>query len=322
MRYPDWEHDISANTVIDKCSEYDRLILAIQRESKNQNSKSYDNVQIGIMLLGAIIIPAFLVFSKMIVGYSILTEYGLVKSVLIPEGLCFAIYQIIEWQKNKVEYREQGLRSQRMEEYKIEYSKYLELKNEAESYLKRVAEINALNDKQKPQFWVNLTGLEFEHEIARLLKAMGFDTEVTKASGDHGIDVIAKYDGRIIAVQCKAHSKKLSERVARDLYGVLHGYGFDEGFIMSLRGATQPTLRFCNSITDRPIQVFALDDLMKMAAGQITADEIVLTSDGTGKDSTNLSNYEYKKAADHIEYAIYRHNFFPEDKYRRRRKRY
>ena len=36
-----------------------------------------------------------------------------------------------------------------------------------------------------------LSGIEFEHLCEKLIQKMGFETEITKASGDGGIDIIA-----------------------------------------------------------------------------------------------------------------------------------
>jgi restriction system protein len=51
----------------------------------------------------------------------------------------------------------------------------------------------------------NISPYEFENFIARLFTAMGYKTQVTKKSGDYGIDVIAKKDNDIIAIQAKKY---------------------------------------------------------------------------------------------------------------------
>jgi HJR/Mrr/RecB family endonuclease len=51
----------------------------------------------------------------------------------------------------------------------------------------------------------NISPYEFENFIAKLFTAMGYKTQVTKKSGDYGIDVIAKKDNDIIAIQAKKY---------------------------------------------------------------------------------------------------------------------
>lgn len=56
----------------------------------------------------------------------------------------------------------------------------------------------------------NLDGIEFEHVVAGLLSSRGYQTEVTKASGDYGVDVIATKDGVRFAVQVKRYTGNVS----------------------------------------------------------------------------------------------------------------
>lgn len=51
-----------------------------------------------------------------------------------------------------------------------------------------------------------MTGSEFEEFVAKLFRQMGYTTEVTKASGDQGIDVIAKKNNYVVAIQAKCYN--------------------------------------------------------------------------------------------------------------------
>ena len=55
-----------------------------------------------------------------------------------------------------------------------------------------------------------MKGQEFERYCANLLIAYGFkNIEVTKGSGDQGVDIVGYYNGFKFAVQCKRYSKKV-----------------------------------------------------------------------------------------------------------------
>lgn len=55
-----------------------------------------------------------------------------------------------------------------------------------------------------------MEGHEFEHFIADLLKRLGYvNVEVTKGSGDQGVDVLAEKDGIRYAIQCKNYTNPL-----------------------------------------------------------------------------------------------------------------
>ena len=70
-----------------------------------------------------------------------------------------------------------------------------------------------------------LSGIDFEGVCQQLVEKMGFQTETTKASGDGGIDLIARnyqplLSGKYI-IQCKRYSGSVGEPIIRDLYGVV-----------------------------------------------------------------------------------------------------
>ena len=62
-----------------------------------------------------------------------------------------------------------------------------------------------------------MDGYSFEDWCANLLKINGFeDVEVTKASGDYGIDIIAKKESIRFAIQCKRFKKPLTNKSVQE----------------------------------------------------------------------------------------------------------
>ena len=55
-----------------------------------------------------------------------------------------------------------------------------------------------------------MDGVDFEHYVAAVLRGAGFTVEVTRATGDFGVDLIAARDGVRTAVQCKRQSRAVS----------------------------------------------------------------------------------------------------------------
>lgn len=55
-----------------------------------------------------------------------------------------------------------------------------------------------------------MTGLEFEHYVAAVLRGIGYTVQVTKASGDFGVDLIVVRDGVRTAVQCKRQARTVN----------------------------------------------------------------------------------------------------------------
>lgn len=53
-----------------------------------------------------------------------------------------------------------------------------------------------------------MDGFEFEYYCADLLSANGFvNVEVTRSTGDYGVDILAEKEGITFAIQCKRYSK-------------------------------------------------------------------------------------------------------------------
>ncbi|MFA4855263.1 MAG: restriction endonuclease [archaeon] len=68
-----------------------------------------------------------------------------------------------------------------------------------------------------------LTPYEFEEFVAKLFDAMGYETKVTKKTGDYGIDVIARKGKDVIAIQVKqfAAGNNVGNRDIQRLLGAM-----------------------------------------------------------------------------------------------------
>jgi len=63
----------------------------------------------------------------------------------------------------------------------------------------------------------SMSGIEYESYCARLLDKIGWTTQVTKASGDQGVDVIARKNGAAAVIQCKKHAKPVSNKAVQEV---------------------------------------------------------------------------------------------------------
>ena len=61
-------------------------------------------------------------------------------------------------------------------------------------------------------------GHEFEHWVADGLNKFGWDTKVTVASGDQGIDVIAKKKGKTVGLQCKLLKSSVGNKAVQEAF--------------------------------------------------------------------------------------------------------
>ena len=87
----------------------------------------------------------------------------------------------------------------------------------------------------------NMEGLEFEYYCADLLAANGFiEVEVTKGSGDYGIDILAEKDGVTYAVQCKRYTGLVGVKAVQEAYAGRDYYDRMVGAVMTNQYFTKP----------------------------------------------------------------------------------
>ena len=66
----------------------------------------------------------------------------------------------------------------------------------------------------------DMDGFDFEYYCADLLVADGFiDVQVTRSSGDYGVDILAEKDGVTYAIQCKRYSGLVGVKAVQEKAG-------------------------------------------------------------------------------------------------------
>lgn len=120
-----------------------------------------------------------------------------------------------------------------------------------------------------PGFSVNqlvaLPGVEFERLIVRLLERMGFHAEMTRATGDGGVDVVATLDqpitgGRYL-IQCKRYApdSTVGAATVREFWGALAAdRRAIKGILITTSSFTAQAAEFAREL---PIELMARDKL-------------------------------------------------------------
>jgi restriction system protein len=89
----------------------------------------------------------------------------------------------------------------------------------------------------------NMDGLDFEYYCADLLESIGFiDIEVTKGSGDFGIDILAVKDGVTYAIQCKRYNAPVGVQAVQEAYAGRDYYDRMVGAVITNQYFTQPAV--------------------------------------------------------------------------------
>ena len=85
-----------------------------------------------------------------------------------------------------------------------------------------------------------MDGHQFEYFCADLLRKNGFvNVEVTQASGDYGIDVLAEKDGVTYAIQCKCYSDNIGNHAVQEAFSGKRYYNRMVAAVMTNRYFTQ-----------------------------------------------------------------------------------
>lgn len=88
-----------------------------------------------------------------------------------------------------------------------------------------------------------LDGLEFEYYCADLLRKRGFqEVEVTKGSGDYGIDILAERDGVTYAIQCKCYGDSVGVKAVQEAYAGRDYYDCMVGAVLTNQYFTGPAV--------------------------------------------------------------------------------
>jgi HJR/Mrr/RecB family endonuclease len=111
------------------------------------------------------------------------------------------------------------------------------------------------------RYWLSLNPTDFEDAVGDLFTDQGFEVTRTKSSGDQGVDLFLKKEGKKIVVQCKTYKKVIGPNVVRDLYGTMFANDAIEAILVAPGGFSNGTKEFCRG---KPIKLIDLDDLTQM----------------------------------------------------------
>lgn len=80
----------------------------------------------------------------------------------------------------------------------------------------------------------NMDGKEFENFMTAILIKNGFgNVQTTKTSGDHGADILGKYNGVKYAFQCKRFESKVGSRPIGEILRGMNYYGCEKGVVIT-----------------------------------------------------------------------------------------
>ncbi len=125
---------------------------------------------------------------------------------------------------------------------------------------------NTKNSKywDEAQFWLGLSGLQFEQEVADVFRRNGFKAEVTPASGDGGVDIIMHKDNLKYIIQCKKYANHpVTPQELRALWGVKDDFSADRILMVTTSTLTKMGKQF---LSNKPnFSFLTLNDLIYLS---------------------------------------------------------
>jgi HJR/Mrr/RecB family endonuclease len=92
-----------------------------------------------------------------------------------------------------------------------------------------------------------MDGKEFENFVALIFSKMGYQTEVTKASGDQGIDVIATKGDKKIGIQAKCYSSTVGNSAIQEAVAGKAFYKLDKVIVATNNFFTDSALQLAQA---------------------------------------------------------------------------
>lgn len=105
------------------------------------------------------------------------------------------------------------------------------------------------NKKKFTKDYDLMEGRDFEFFCADLLQKRGFlEVEVTKGSGDNGVDILAEKDGVSYAIQCKRYDEPVGVKAIQEVYAGRDYYDRMVGVVMSNQYFTKSAVEMARKL--------------------------------------------------------------------------
>lgn len=126
--------------------------------------------------------------------------------------------------------------------------------------------------RRQPKEMDLMEGHEFEYYCADLLKNHGFqEVEVTKGSGDYGVDILAQREGITYAVQCKRYDVPVGVHAIQEAYAGRDYYDRMVGVVMTNQYFTAPAVQVAQKLK---ILMWDRDYLEELAAEPVEVNSL------------------------------------------------
>lgn len=108
-----------------------------------------------------------------------------------------------------------------------------------------------------------MDGRQFEEYLSSLYQSLGYQTAVTKGSGDFGADLILKNNGTKIVVQAKRYKNKVGIQSVQEVVGAKRYYDSAHAWVVTNNYFTEPARKLAIA---NDVLLIDRDILIKLSA--------------------------------------------------------
>ncbi|MEF8680460.1 UNVERIFIED_CONTAM: restriction endonuclease [Bacillus cereus] len=108
-----------------------------------------------------------------------------------------------------------------------------------------------------------MNGLQFEKYLGSLYQSLGYNTEVTKGSGDFGADLILENNSEKIIIQAKRYSNKVSIQAVQEIVAAKGFYNAEHAWVVTNNYFTAPARKLADA---NNVLLIDRDLLIKLSA--------------------------------------------------------
>jgi restriction system protein len=121
--------------------------------------------------------------------------------------------------------------------------------------------ISALIDRPPSTLLQVRNGYEYERYCAARLEDAGWSCTVTRASGDQGVDIVAKKNGMRAAIQCKFYTSAVGNKAVQEVIAGAIYSGSSFKIVISSSGFTSSAVDLARAAT---VYLISHDDIPKL----------------------------------------------------------
>ncbi len=120
----------------------------------------------------------------------------------------------------------------------------------------------SVDESVGPPRWTAMRDKELEWFLKDVFEQLGYQVQLTKASGDQGVDLIVSGGGRRIAIQVKGYANAVGNSAVQEVYAGMNFWKCQECAVITNSRFTKSAKHLADSLNCKLIDRRRMDDLM------------------------------------------------------------